>query len=209
MIHGLTSPEEKNPRTYNPLHLKSRDHILSIMRGGCNGCICLRAAEGLGSWSRIWTANSIASAQEERNAHQHYFPRKVSSSQMTPAQGLPTTSSLKVFLCAKQNPKFRILMWEERLFWVPTQKLFVFCTWPGYYNNTKGFWNRNHTLGCLFCCHYLCYSHKQKRDHSSYSAQSPIILGSPEGFSKCLSYGPQNMTQFPIQMQNKTPTPVW
>lgn len=23
---------------------------------------------------------------------------------------------------------------------------------------------------------YLCYIHKQKRDHSSYSAQSPIIL---------------------------------
>lgn len=159
-------------------------------------CI-LWAAEGLGNSSRIWTTNSIASVQEERNAHQHYFPRKISSSQMTPAQGLPITSSLHVVLCAKQNPKFRILMWEERLFWVPTQKLFVFCPWPGYYNNTKEFWSRNHTLLCAFfdVTTYLCYSHKQKRDHSSYSAQSPIILGSPEGLSRSLSYGPQYMTQ--------------
>lgn len=208
MIHGLTSPEGKKPQTFKSLHLKSRDQILSAVRGDCDGCIRLRAAEGLGSSSRIWTSNSIASAQEERNAHQHYFPRKISSSQTTPAQGLPTTSSLNVFLCAKQNPKFRILMWEERLFWVPTQKLFVFCTRPGYYNNTKEFWSRNHTLGCLLWCHYLYYSHKQKRDHSD-SAQSPIILGSPEGSSKRLSYGPQNMIQFLIQMQSKMQSPVW
>lgn len=32
-----------------------------------------RAAQGLGRSSRIWTASSAASAQEERKAHQHYF----------------------------------------------------------------------------------------------------------------------------------------
>lgn len=167
----------------------------------------LWAAEGLGSSSRIWTANSIASAQEERNAYQHYFPRKISSSQMTPAQG-PITSSLNVFLCAKQNPKFRILMWEES----PTQKLLVFCPQPGYYNNTTAFWSRNHTLGCLPLCHYLCYSRKQKRDqriilHNLLSYLE--VKKDPEGSSKCLSYGPQNMTQIPTQMQSKMQSRAW